>query len=61
MQIRCSLCGIIFDDKDELIQQRKLRHEQWHRIYTTPYRRNSITGDVVWINDDNSPECELKK
>ncbi len=52
MQIRCSLCNMLFDDSDELIQERKRRHEQWHRLDMTSYKRNAIIGDVVWIPND---------
>lgn len=60
MQIRCSLCDMLFDDTDELIQERKRRHEQWHRLDTTSYKRNAIIGDVVWITNGAPYDAGIK-
>ena len=48
MRMRCSLCGMIFDDADPLILYKKRRHESWHSP-SAAYRRNAIRGSVSWI------------
>lgn len=48
MKMRCSLCGMIFDDADPLILHKKRRHESWHNP-SAAYRRNAIRGSVSWI------------
>ena len=53
MKIKCSLCNMVFDDEDELIHQRKSRHEMWHDANTTSYRRNAIIGKVEWHDANN--------
>lgn len=55
MRIRCSLCGMTFDDADPLIPHKKRRHESWHDP-STAYRRNAIRGSVSWIPLGNDPE-----
>lgn len=47
--VRCSLCGMEFDDADPLIRVRKERHESWHDPAATAHRRNMIPGAVKWI------------
>ena len=47
--VRCSLCGMEFDDADPLIHVRKERHRSWHDPAATTYRRNMIPGVVKWI------------
>lgn len=56
MRIRCSLCGMEFDDEDPLASRRKARHESWHDPPPSPYRRNMIRGAVVW-----EPQGGVKK
>lgn len=48
MLVRCSLCGMILDESDPLIAQRKRRHAQWHDPRSTSYRRNAVLGTVSW-------------
>ncbi|MXY61453.1 MAG: hypothetical protein F4Y82_05005 [Cenarchaeum sp. SB0665_bin_23] len=62
MNVRCSLCGMIFDDTDKLIRQRKHKHEKWHHA-SILYRRNVIIGDVIWIDDGtfNGISKKMKK
>ena len=48
MLVRCVLCGMIFDDTDLLIDQRKKRHAQWHDPTSTSRRRNMVAGRVSW-------------
>ena len=48
MLVRCTLCGMVFDDADPLIGQRKRRHVQWHDPTSTSRRRNMVAGRVSW-------------
>lgn len=48
MLVRCTLCGMVFDDADPLIDQRKRRHAQWHDPASTFRRRNMVAGSVSW-------------
>ena len=48
MLVRCTLCGMVFDDADPLIDQRKRRHIQWHDPASTSRRRNMVAGRVSW-------------
>ena len=56
--IRCSLCGMAFDDADPLIRVRKERHASWHDPSATTYRRNMIQGAVEWIPVGDSAKNE---
>ena len=48
--IRCNLCSFEIENDDELIKERKARHEERHdgTIYTF---QNIIRGKVVWLED----------
>ena len=56
--VRCSLCGMVFDDADPLIRVRKERHASWHDPVATTYRRNMIRGVVEWIPVETVPKNE---
>ena len=56
--VKCSLCGQIFNDDDQRIEQMKDRHEEYHIITHGKTRehngkdniitRNMIKGKVTW-------------
>ena len=48
--IKCSLCGWSINDSDELIKERKLRHEEHHNGSLKRATYNIIRGNVEWLN-----------
>ena len=53
--IKCSLCDMEFDEKDDLIGVRKDRHQEKHtRGWNYKAQRNgggnNTVGEVEWIN-----------
>lgn len=63
--VECGLCGMVFDDDDQRIEERKERHEEYHsdimgknrdsRYYKTSYNyvRNVQHGKVTWLSSKN--------
>lgn len=48
IMIKCNLCDMPFDENDDLIEERKTRHEEFHS-HCKAQKRNTVEGKVEWI------------
>jgi hypothetical protein len=48
IQLKCNLCGMEFHASDDLFDERKTRHEEWHK-HCKVQKRNTTEGKVEWI------------
>ena len=50
VMIKCNLCSFEIDENDDLLNERKVRHEERHD--GTIYKfQNIIRGKVIWLVD----------
>lgn len=50
VMIKCNLCSFEIDENDDLLNERKVRHEERHD--GTIYKfQNIIRGKVTWLVD----------